>query len=218
MNNPSTPPTFPKHDPGSPAFWDVRFQANFTPWNRGRVPDNFRAHILQRPAARSFIPGCGNAHEVGYFLALGWQVTAIDFSSAAVAQAKHLLEQNNLPNYCIVEADFFDAKWSAKPFDLVYESAFLCALPLVLRRQWADQMAAVTKIGGELAGYFFVCADKKGPPFGISASELNNLLMANFDLVENREPTDSIPVFVGRERWMVWRRRGDRNGLPAQAG
>ncbi len=218
MIKPNDSPTFPKHDPASPAFWDVRFQANFTPWDRGRVPDDFRAYIQQRPAARSLVPGCGNAHEVRCFLEFGWDVTAIDFSSAAVARAKKLLDQNNLPNDCIVEADFFNTKWPDKPFDLVYESAFLCALPLELRRKWADQMAAVTKVGGELAGYFFVCADDKGPPFGISASELDNLLIANFELVENRVPTDSIPVFAGKERWMVWRRRARVNSMTERAG
>ncbi len=218
MNKLNAAPTFPKHHPDSPAFWDVRFQANFTPWDRGRVPDDFRTLLQQRPAARSFIPGCGNAHEVRCFLEFGWQVTAIDFSSAAVERAKHLLKLNNLPNDCIDQADFFDTKWSARPFELVYESAFLCALPLALRLKWADQMAAVTKVGGELAGYFYVCVDEKGPPFGIGANELDNLLAANFELVESRVPTDSIPVFVGKERWMVWRRRGDGDEMPEQAG
>ena len=34
-------------------------------------------------------------------------------------------------------------------------------------------------------------------------------LSSAFDLIEEGEVDDSIPVFAGRERWMVWRRRPD---------
>jgi thiopurine S-methyltransferase len=61
--------------------------------------------------------------------------------------------------------------------------------------------------GGRLAGYFFVCDQPKGPPFGILPEELDALLAANFTRIEDAAVDDSIPVFFGRERWQVWQRR-----------
>ena len=43
--------------------------------------------------------------------------------------------------------------------------------------------------------------------FGILPTELDALLSANFELIEDAAVDDSIPVFSGRERWQVWRRR-----------
>ena len=37
--------------------------------------------------------------------------------------------------------------------------------------------------------------------------ELEALLAPVFDPIEHAAVTDSIPVFAGRERWQVWRRR-----------
>jgi hypothetical protein len=69
-------------------------------------------------------------------------------------------------------------------------------------------MAALLRPGAVLAGFFFVGATPKGPPFGIARSALDALLTPDFELVGDDAVSDSIPVFAGRERWMTWRRRG----------
>jgi hypothetical protein len=58
-----------------------------------------------------------------------------------------------------------------------------------------------------LAGYFFFDNIPKGPPFGIARSELDDLLSSHFDCVEDQPVSDSIAVFEGKERWMIWQRR-----------
>jgi hypothetical protein len=58
-----------------------------------------------------------------------------------------------------------------------------------------------------LAGFFFLGATPKGPPFGIERAELDALLNPHFELLEDEPVSDSIPVFAGRERWLTWRRR-----------
>ena len=47
----------------------------------------------------------------------------------------------------------------------------------------------------------------KGPPFGIAREELDALLRTHFDCIADEAVSDSIPVFEGKERWMLWRRR-----------
>jgi thiopurine S-methyltransferase len=68
-------------------------------------------------------------------------------------------------------------------------------------------MAELLRPGGLLAGYFFVSDEGKGPPFGILAQQLDDLLAPHFTRREDRPVEDSLPVFAGRERWQVWQRR-----------
>jgi SAM-dependent methyltransferase len=149
------------------------------------------------------IPGCGNGYELVCMGEAGWDASAIDFSPAAVRRARDLVGRW-APQ--VVEADFF-AWQPPRPLDLIYERAFLCAMPPAMWPQVAARWAQLLAPGGELAGFFFFGSAPKGPPFGIARSALEALLAPFFDLVEEGEVVDSLPVFAGQERWMVWRRR-----------
>jgi SAM-dependent methyltransferase len=198
-----TTPSFNSRDPSRPEFWSERFEQQFMPWDKGGMPEAFARFIEQSPRPLStLIPGCGAGHEVAFLSEAGWPVTAIDFSPAAVAFARA-----NLGPWAerVVEADFFRFE-PAAPVDLIYERAFLCALP---RAKWPDiarRWAELLPSGGLLAGYFYLVATPKGPPFGIDPSELDELIGASFEKLADEPVADSIPAFAGSERWMIWRR------------
>ena len=204
MANTSDIPAFKSRDPLSPDFWDERFEGEFTPWDLGGVPQALRDFVERDRTPRTvLIPGCGNGYELVCFSEAGWDATAIDFSPAAVLRARRLVGPWAAR---VVEADFF--AWQPQGvLDLVYERAFLCALPPAMRRQVAARWAGLLAPGGELAGFFFFGHSPKGPPFGIARTELEALLTPDFELVEEGEVVDSLPVFAGQERWMVWRRK-----------
>lgn len=209
-NTPVTPPIFPKHDPATPAFWDARFDADFTPWDQGGVPQSLVGYVAQNPAPKKIlIPGCGAGHEVRFFANAGWDVTAIDFSPAAVARAKQLL--GTLGDR-VREEDFFGAALGRERVAVIYERAFLCALPKQRWSAWAARVAELISPGGRLIGFFFFDASEsgagRGPPFGIAPGALDALLTPYFERIEDCAPGDSIPVFAGKERWQVWQRRG----------
>ena len=202
---PPPPPIFPKQDPATPAFWDARFDAAFTPWDQGGVPKSLSDYVAQNPSPKKvLIPGCGSAHEVRFFARHQWDVRAIDFSSAAVVQARHLLGSLGA---LVEKADFFGEAIGLARFDVIYERAFLCALPRHLWQSWAARVAQLISPDGFLAGFFYFDDSEKGPPFGITEQRLTQLLEPHFSLMQNDLPTDSIPIFVGKERWQVWRRR-----------
>ena len=195
---------FSRRDFLQPGFWDERFDRGFTPWDRGGVPDALRAFVARvAKPMRTLIPGCGAAYELAFLCEAGWNATAIDFSPAAVAVAKKAV--GPWAGH-VVEADFF-AWQSAAPLDLIYERAFLCALPRAMWPQLAARYAALLPPGGLLAGFFFFDDAHKGPPFGISVEQLNELLTPNFVRIEDAAVGDSIAVFAGKERWQVWQRR-----------
>lgn len=136
----------------------------------------------------------------------GWDVSAIDFSPVAVSRAR--AQFGSLPNLAsrVAEADFFDAKALAGPYEVIFECAFLCALPPRLRASWAERIdALLPAAGAELVGLFYVSETGRGPPFATDYAALTELLSA-FECVENTLSAHQPPPFGGNERWMRWRR------------
>ena len=199
-------PTFPRRDPTDPGFWDLRYEASFAPWDAGRVPARLRAFVAgRRPHGRVLVPGCGSARDVAFLAENGWDVLGIDFSAAALAAAQATIG----PHAARLRRGDFFAPIAEEPFALVYERAFLCALPRRLWRDWARRVAELVHAGGLLAGFFYFDAGERGPPFALhSQSELDALLGESFERIEDAAVVDSIPVFEGKERWQVWKRRG----------
>jgi SAM-dependent methyltransferase len=197
-------PDFVSRDPLAPAFWDERFEKRYTPWDRGGVAQDLRRFVASaaRPMT-ALVPGCGSAYELLLMCEAGWDATAIDFSPVAVARARALA---GAWAERVVEADFFTYQ-PPRPLDVVIEQAFLCALP---RARWpavAGRWEQLLSPGGLLAGYFYFDDAPQGPPFGIARAQLEALLMPGFECVLDAAVEDSMPVFRGKERWMVWRRR-----------
>ena len=203
MATPESPPKFASRDPSHPDFWSERFEKDFMPWDTGGVPLALQQYVQRSQPASVLIPGCGTGYEVAYLAEAGWDVTAIDFSDAAVSAARAVLGKWSER---VLQADFFSYEPPQRP-GLIYERAFLCALPPARRADIVSRWAALLPAGAVLAGFFFFDESPKGPPFGMARAELERLLHADFELADERDVTDSIAVFAGKERWMEWRRR-----------
>jgi hypothetical protein len=193
----------PREDEAQAEFWEKRFREGFTPWDSGGVPLALESFLKQEPrGARVLIPGYGSGYEVRAFAEAGFDVLAVDFAPAAVDRAQHILgplsERVRL-------ADFFEFDFEAR-FDLVYERAFLCALPRRLWSRYAPRLSELLRPEGKLAGFCFFDDHERGPPFGLQPGELETLLGAHFDRTADAGVSDSIPIFAGKERWQVWTR------------
>jgi SAM-dependent methyltransferase len=192
-------------DSSRPDFWDTRFREGVTPWDAGAAPPRLIQWLeAQPPALKVLVPGCGTGYEARLLAERGHDVLAIDFSEAALEAARRRHPER--PGL-FRKADFFAL--TDGPFDLVYERAFLCALPRARWPDWGRRMAELLRPGGELAGFFFLDDNQRGPPFGTSRAELKALLAGAFELTEEADvpAADSIPVFKGKEIWQVWKRK-----------
>jgi SAM-dependent methyltransferase len=203
MTAPDSLPRFSNRDPSHPDFWSERFEQGFIPWDSGGVPQALQQYLARAKPVATLIPGCGSGYEVALLSEASWNVTAIDFSAAAVSAARTVLGRWSER---VLLADFFTYQ-PPQPLGLIYERAFLCALPPAERVAIVSRWAELLPAGGTVAGFFFFDDTLKGPPFGISRTELERLLHADFELVGEQEVTDSIAVFAGKERWLEWRRR-----------
>ena len=192
-------------DSSKPDFWDTRFRGGVTPWDAHGVPPILELWLKKKTSPlRVLVPGCGTGYEVRAFAERGHDVLAIDFSDAALEAARR--ELGELASL-VRKGDFFSLQEGQ--LDVVYEPAFLCALPRRTWRDWGRRIAELVRPGGELAGFFYFDDNLCGPPFGISAEGLKDLLEGKFELKEEMQiaAAQSLPVFQGKEVWQVWRRR-----------
>jgi thiopurine S-methyltransferase len=191
---------------GSAEFFNRRYAEGEMPWDLGGVPNSLKRFLEEHPGpGRVLIPGCGSGYEVEAFSSRGWDAIGIDFSSVAVMRARKLL--GPLADR-IYEGDFFDYPFAKGWFDVIYERTFLCSLLGASRPRYAQRVAELIAPSGILCGFFFLGPEEEPPPYPISQNELNDLLGDSFQKVEDTNVDDSLPLFVGRERWQVWRRIG----------
>jgi len=196
-------------------FWNTRHASSQTPWECNGVPANLKAFLNKKTKGTAptsagrgsvLIPGCGAGHEIMAFAEAGYDVTAIDYSGAAVSKAREKFGPGVADR--IIIGDFFTHEFAPASFDFVYERAFLCAFPPELRISYRDRVASLLKRGGDLIGYFYYkTPDRKaGPPYGFAWGSSDELFGRHFILLKDVPVTDSIPVFAGRERWQEQRR------------
>jgi thiopurine S-methyltransferase len=176
------------------------------PWDLHGVPEAL-IQFLRREFVKGtvLVPGCGSGYEVKAFQDAGWKPLAIDFSPVALERAREVLDAY-AANLRL--ADFFSDDLGA-PFDLVYERTFLCSLPTERWPDYAERMSGLIKQGGRLAGIFAYGDEAEPPPFLLSEDTAGKLFGSSFALAEDRAiPAEkSLPLFAGKERWQVWRRK-----------
>jgi SAM-dependent methyltransferase len=190
-------------DSTRPEFWNERYERGRTPWDLHRVPAALMAFIGRSSAGSVLIPGCGTGYEIEAFAQAGWEVTAIDFSPPAVEQARTRL--GALGRHVIL-GDFFNYDFGSCCFDVVYERTFLCALP---PNTWTDYTARIARLlrpSSLLADIFLYGEEDEPPPYPLVESSATALLGSLFTLARTDPVNDSLPLFVGRERWQEWRR------------
>jgi SAM-dependent methyltransferase len=190
-------------DSNRPDFWTVRYAAGKTPWDFGGVPSALKS-FLERSSVpgRVLIPGCGSGYEVQAFHAAGYDVSAIDFSPAAVEQAKRML--GSLAERVIL-GDFFTYDFGQRRFDLIYERTFLCSMAPPRWPEYVNRMAELLSPGGKLIGVFlYGQRSPSGPPFPLTEPEANQLFEKRFKLLRSELTTDSLPLFREMERWQEW--------------
>ena len=115
---------------------------------------------------------------------LGARMTGLDFSSAALAQARALVARSG-DDVSFVESDVYDAvsALGGEKFDLVFTGiGALCWLPSISR--WAATVAALLKPGGRL----FI---REGHPmlWSLADARPDGLLVVDFPYFERDEAT-----------------------------
>lgn len=188
-------------------FWDDLFEKEMMPWDQLGVPPLLTRYLEQQTkrSSRVFIPGCGAAYEVALFAQLGYEIMAMDYSKQAVEKAKKQL--GSYAEY-VHQGDVFKHTFS-DAFNLIYERAFLAALPKVYWPNYFAMLDNLLESGGLVVGFFIISEHYKSrfPPYCLMDGELETKLSDKFELVECKKVANSVEVFADKEYWMVWRKK-----------
>lgn len=192
-------------DSTSPQFWSTRYAAQRTPWDLHGVPEALRAFLARsRTSGSVLIPGCGSGYEVGAFHDAGFDVTALDFSPVAMAQAANVLGPLSSKVHL---GDFFTHDFEGRRFDFIYERTFLCSMPPARWPDYAARMAELLAPAGRLIGVFLYGSGSDPPPFPMSDAQAIALFGSRFNRSRSEPLRDSLPVFEGmEENWQEWTR------------
>lgn len=159
-------------------YWQGRYEAGTTGWDRGRASPALEAWLRSGVLApcRILVPGCGRGHEAVALARAGFNVTALDYAPAAVVALQARLAEEGLAAE-VVEADVF--AWEpAAPFEAVYEQTCLCALPPERWKDYERRLAAWVVPGGKLAAAFMQTDAPAGPPFACAPEAMRWLFAA----------------------------------------
>jgi SAM-dependent methyltransferase len=155
-------------------FWETRFQASRTPWERGEINPAFRAWRasgLLTPC-RILVPGAGRSPEPAVLLGAGFDVLTLDLAESAVATQRDRLG----PDRAIL-GDV--TTWNpGETFDAVYDQTCLCALPPDLWPAYETQLRRWLRPGGHLFILFMQTGREGGPPFDCPIPAMRALFSA----------------------------------------
>ena len=134
-------------------FWQERFEAGQTPWDRGAPNPQLADWIASGALApcRILVPGCGSGHEVAELARLGFEVVGLDYAPAAVERNRERLAALGEAGARATAVCADALEWEpAAPFDAVYEQTCLCALHPDHWVRYGRQLHAWLKPGGRL--------------------------------------------------------------------
>jgi SAM-dependent methyltransferase len=199
----------------NPDFWQKHFEQNQTPWDRGQTNPQLLKWLQSKTLkpCRIAVPGCGKGWEVATLASNGFDVTGIDYTAAAITEAKRLLNKQHLDAE-IIQSDVlvYDPQ---KTFDAVYEQTCLCALDPNHWKNYVRQLARWTRPGGHLYALFMQVerapAQKgivQGPPFHCDLNGMRALFNSEY-----WEWPDSAPEVVTHDQgWIELAIRLQRRG------
>lgn len=198
----------------SPTDWNACYENHQTPWDRGVATPVLAEVHARHPglfAGAVMVPGCGIGHDARWLAGLGSveAVTGMDIAPIALDRAK-ALDPQHLVRF--VHADLFDLPEDLQAqFHLVWEHTCLSALTPDMRPGYAEGIGKALKTGGHMAGVFYIDPDldpgETGPPFGISAAEVEALWQqAGFTVIASWVPGSGYPDRLGRERVVIARK------------
>lgn len=192
-------------------FWEGRYQAGRTGWERGVPTPAFKRLLASDRApdlGRVAVPGCGRGHDALLFAEVGHEVTGFDFAPSAIAGAKELAAAAGLTDRTtFVVADILSPEVHAQPgaFDYVVERACYCALHPSDRDRYVANVATMLRPGGRLIGSFFIGPAEGGPPFAATWEEIHASMAPWFEVEVLGEPAAETPL-AGADLFAVLRR------------
>jgi methyl halide transferase len=184
-------------------FWEEKYLSEQTPWDLGQPNPAFvkllKDNIFLKPC-KILIPGCGKGYDAIAASKLGYDVTALDFSSKAISIAEETARKENLQIKFLIK-DIFELDNSFnKSFDAVYDYTFSCAINPDKRNELSEKVFDLLISSGKFISILFPVEKKEGgPPFSMDPSDFYRIFSKKFQLCLSNKNIDSVEPRRGRE-------------------
>ncbi len=195
----------------APGFWEDQYARGGDGWEMGGAAPALVDFLESTPPPRGrvLVPGCGRGHDARYLAARGYSVVGVDFSSAALADARALARREPLAVE-FLERDVFTLARDpalANSFDGVWEYTCFCAIDPARREEYVRAIAGVLREGGWLLACFFpLRASTAGPPFRVTEADVRRHFTPPFRIERAFRPLRS-PRGRQSKEWMVLARK-----------
>jgi len=181
------------------SFWHQKWERGEIAFHQSQANPLLAAHFNELnliKGSRVFLPLCGKTLDIAWLLARGYRVVGAELSEIAIDE---LFQSLNLkPQVAKVGALIH---YSAKDIDIyvgdifdlsaptlgqanaIYDRAALVALPAELRMKYVTHLMSITKTAPQLLiAYEYDQSLIDGPPFSISAEEIEQRYGASYSL------------------------------------
>ncbi|MGF1469782.1 MAG: methyltransferase [Sandaracinaceae bacterium] len=196
--------------------WEQAWTEGRTPWDAGE-PAPALTDLLAAPerprGRRVLVPGCGSGYDVFAFGEAGYEAVGLEVAPSAAERFRAARRERGLDEARarIVVEDFFGFE-PDRPFDVIWDYTFLCALDPDLRPAWAEKIDRLLAPGGELVTLIFPVVERSpggesGPPYALRPEHLLRLLQPRYRAEHLAPVARSHPGREGMEWLGRWRRR-----------
>ena len=170
-------------------YAEAKGNSSLVPWAKNTAHPYLQDWLNIYPPSpegkSALVIGCGLGDDAELLVSLGYQVTAFDISSTAIAWCKTRFPQSSV-NYVVGDLFALDPAWQQQ-FDFVFECRNIQALPLNVRSQVITAIAPLVASNGTLliiTRYRENNTIPEGPPWALSDAELS--LFTELGLTEIR--------------------------------
>jgi len=157
--------------------WEQLWKEGTSPWDAQGVNPVVAQLVKENQIreGRVLVPGCGSGYDVVAMASPNRRVVGLDISETALQIAKaHASKCSSSEFVQFLNADFFTYNPPQK-FDAIFDYTFFCAFPPSVRPQWAEKMAELLALDGELITFSHLTIEKVSRPwaFQLTSCESN---------------------------------------------
>jgi len=196
-------------NPGRLLF-ELFYRIGFTPWEGHRLPAALTRLVEgtdRLSTARALDIGCGTGDSSIYLAQHGWDVTGIDWATAALARARKKAAATKVAvRFMQADATKLETYGFGTDFRLVVDNGCLHGLSDEGRDAYVRGLTSMVPSGGRLVLAGFLPGKRRGPR-GFDQDEIVRrfspgweLLSAGVDQAVSNDPSDPIAVYDLRRR------------------
>lgn len=197
------------------SFWHDKWERNLIGFHQPQVNPYLQQHWQQigHHSGTVLVPLCGKSSDMLWLAGEGHEIVGAELSDTAL---QDFIRENDLPlqpqaskplpsyvgeQFRLWQGDFFQLDHAAVgPVAAVYDRAALIALPTEMRQQYWRHLASLLPSGaqGLLITLDYPQSQVAGPPFSVSAAEVESLSEGLFDveLLVRHQVLEDNPKFV----------------------